>query len=64
MRYNGDMVYFGKGKRLIDVSKYLRDPKKRWAMILDAAERNSMIAGLPPFTEKMKKELLREFESG
>jgi len=57
------MTHFGSGPTLRQSCKYLRDPNIRWQRILDASERNSIIEGLPPFTEEMEKKLLVEFKT-
>ncbi len=53
-------IDFGTGPRLIDVHPDLKDPEKRIAMILDVAERNSVIEGLPPFTPELREQLRQE----
>lgn len=54
---------FGKGSRLRQHSHYLRDPQERHARILDVTERNSIIEGLPPFTPKDRKRILKKLRS-
>lgn len=49
------MNFPGKGPTLIEHSPYLRDPVERAEQILDAAERNSVNEGLPPFTEDFRQ---------
>lgn len=54
---------FGKGIILRQFSPKLRDAAVRQKIILDRAERDSVIEGLPPFTQKMKKECLQELKT-
>ena len=51
------MIEFGTGLTLNEHCPYLRDAAERADRILDAAERNSVIEGLPPFTEKFRQRL-------
>jgi hypothetical protein len=47
--YNFGMnIEFGTGPTLQEFSPWLRDPAARLELILDAAERDSVIEGLPP----------------
>jgi len=50
----------GSGPSLIDASPWLRDPEERHERILDVAERNSVIEGLPPFTDEIRRKILDE----
>ncbi len=51
---------FGKGTILRQLSPKLRNAAIRQKIILDRAERNSVIEGLPPFTQQTTKECLKE----
>lgn len=51
------MKDFGKGPTLREASPRLRDDRERIERILTVAEINSIIAGLPPFTEEMRDRL-------
>ena len=53
-------IDFGKGLTLIEASPYLMDPRERVERILDVVERNSIIEGLPPFTEELRRELTEQ----
>lgn len=53
----------GSGPSLIDASPWLRDPAERHRRILDVAERNSVIEGLPPFTDETREKIRVELES-
>ena len=57
--YTG-VVTFGTGISLRQFSKKLRNSDTRQRIILDRAERNSIIEGLPRFTKQTKQECLRE----
>ena len=50
----------GKGPTLEQACSALRDEVERVERILDVAERNSVIAGLPPFSEELRETLRRE----
>lgn len=52
-------IDFGDGPPLKETSPWLRDERERHLRILDAAERNSVIEGLPRFTQEMRSRLLR-----
>jgi hypothetical protein len=54
------MVDFGKGPTLAQANPWLRDEAERIERILDVAERNSVIEGLPPFSEEMRERLRKE----
>lgn len=60
--YNSSMT-FGRGTILRQFSPKLRDAAVRQKIILDRAERDSVIEGLPPFTKKMKQECLQELKT-
>ena len=53
----------GSGPSLIDSSPWLRDRAERHRRILDVAERNSVIEGLPPFTDQTREKIRAELES-
>jgi hypothetical protein len=54
------MKDFGKGPTLEEANPWLRDEAERIDRILDVAERNSVIEGLPPFSEEMRRRLREE----
>lgn len=57
------MTDFGKGLPLEQANPWLRDEAERIARILDVAERNSVIEGLPPFSEELRRKLREELTS-
>lgn len=57
------MNNFGTGKTLRDASPYLRDAAERHARILEVAERDSIIEGLPPFSDEIRTKLKKQLES-
>jgi hypothetical protein len=54
------MTDFGKGPALEKANPWLRDEAERIERILDVTERNSVIEGLPPFSEEMRRKLREE----
>ncbi|MFZ5830815.1 MAG: hypothetical protein ACOY3P_12040 [Planctomycetota bacterium] len=54
------MNNFGKGPTLGQANPWLRDLAERVERILDVTERNSVIEGLPPFSEEMRRKLREE----
>jgi len=58
------MTDFGKGPTLEQANPWLRDEGERIERILDVTERNSVIEGLPPFSEEMRERLRKELTSG
>jgi hypothetical protein len=56
-------VNFGTGRPLTELVSSLRNPEQRIAMILDVTERNSVIEGLPPFTEEFRRQLRDELRA-
>lgn len=50
----------GTGPTLRDASPYLRDDAECISRILDVAERNSMIEGLPAFDEALRQSIRRD----
>ena len=54
------MTDFGKGPTLEQANPWLRDEAERIDRILDVTERNSVIEGLPPFSEEMRGKLREE----
>ncbi|MGO8747781.1 MAG: hypothetical protein ACLQNE_17550 [Thermoguttaceae bacterium] len=52
------MTDFGKGPTLEQAFPWLRNDAERVERIIEAAERNSVIEGLPPFAEHFQKGLL------
>ncbi len=55
--YNYTMIDFGKGPTLKEASPWLRDDKTRIERILTVAEINSVVEGLPPFTEETREQI-------
>jgi hypothetical protein len=53
----------GTGPTLREASPYLRDDAECIARILDVAERNSMIEGLPAFGEALRQLIRRDLEA-
>ncbi len=51
---------FGKGPTLEQACPALRNEAERVERILDVTERNSVIEGLPPFSEELRDKLRRE----
>ena len=51
------MTDFGKGPTLEQVCPWLRDRAERTERILDVAERNSVIEGLPPLSDEVRRQL-------
>jgi len=58
------MTEFGKGPTLQQANPWLCEAEERAARILDVAERNSVIEGLPPFSEEMRRRLQKELSGG
>ena len=54
------MTDFGKGPTLEQANPWLRDEAERIDRILDVTERNSVIEGLPPFSEEMRRKFREE----
>lgn len=50
-------IDFGTGPTLKEACSWLRDDRTRIELILDVAERNSVIEGLPPFQEEFRRRL-------
>jgi len=57
------MNNFGTGKTLREASPHLQDAAERHARILEVAERDSIIEGLPPFTDEIRTRLREQLES-
>jgi hypothetical protein len=57
------MTHFGKGPALEEANPWLRDEAERVERILDVTERNSVIEGLPPFSEELRRKLRAELTS-
>jgi hypothetical protein len=53
----------GNGPTLRNASPFLRDDAECIDRILDVAERNSMIEGLPAFDESLRHSIRRELEA-
>jgi hypothetical protein len=54
------MNNFGNGPTLEQFNPWLRDEAERVERILDVTERNSVIEGLPPFSEELRRRLREE----
>jgi hypothetical protein len=57
------MEHFGTGPTLAESNPWLKDPAERHRRILDVAERNSVIEGLPPFTQELREHILCQLRS-
>lgn len=53
-------IEFGSGPTLIEACPWLRDEQSRHERILDVVERNSVIEGLPLFTDDFRDRLRAE----
>lgn len=60
--YTNSMLNFGKGPTLREASEYLRDDAERHRLIVDIAERDSVIEGLPPFTAEIRSRILEQLK--
>lgn len=56
------MTNFGSGPTLREFNPYIRDEQECHARILDVVERNSVIEGLPPFTEETRERILAQLK--
>ncbi|HLA84460.1 MAG TPA: hypothetical protein VJL29_06675 [Thermoguttaceae bacterium] len=56
------MVPPGKGPTLKEACPWLRDDAERRRRIVDVAERDSVIEGLPPLREETRQRILRQLE--
>ena len=54
---------FGNGPTLKEACPYLRDDNERRERILDVVERNSVIEGLPPFSEETRQRIRQQLEA-
>jgi hypothetical protein len=61
--YNYGMNNFGSGKSLKETSPQLRDDAERHMRILDVAERDSVIEGLPPFSDETREKLRKQLQN-
>jgi hypothetical protein len=57
------MKDFGTGPKLREACRWLRNDHERHARILDVAERDSVIEGLPPFQEETRRRILAGFRA-
>jgi hypothetical protein len=53
-------INFGTGPKLKDACAWLQNDEARHERILDVAERNSVIEGLPPFQEETRRKLRKQ----
>lgn len=53
-------IDFGTGPKLKDACPWLRDERTRHDRILDVAERDSVIEGLPPFHDETRRMLRKQ----
>lgn len=53
---------FGTGPKLKDACRWLQNDQARREQIMDVAERNSVIEGLPPFQEETRQRLMKELK--
>jgi hypothetical protein len=56
------MIDFGKGPTLRESCRWLQNDEERWSRILDAVERNSVIEGLPAFSEETRRRFLEDLK--
>lgn len=56
-------IDFGKGPTLRQFAPWLRDDAERHRQILDVTERDSVIEGLPPFSEATREQILSELQA-
>ncbi len=61
--YADIMNILGSGPTLIVANPWLRDPAERHRQILDVAERNSVIEGLPPFSAAVRAQILAQLQA-
>ena len=54
------MTSSGTGRSVREICPWLADPTQRHNMILNVVERDSVIEGLPPFSEDFREELLQQ----
>ena len=57
------MKNFGTGPTLREACPWLKDDNARWERILEATERNSVIEGLPPLRDEIRRRLLEQFQA-
>jgi len=57
------MKEFGAGRTLRKASRWLQDDETRHARIIDVAERNSVIEGLPPLQEETRRRIMEQLET-
>ena len=57
------MKDFGTGPTLRESCAWLRNDAERHARILDVAERDSVIEGLPPFQEETRHKILERLRA-
>lgn len=48
---------------MLEANAWLQDDRVRHEWILDIAERNSVIEGLPPFSEEFRRQLLEQLKA-
>jgi len=58
------MMDFGKGPTLEHACQSLEDRAERTERILDVAERNSVIEGLPPLSDELRRQLREQLNAG
>lgn len=52
----------GTGPTLREACPWLLDDAQRHAQILEVAERNSVIEGLPPFSDEVRRRILEQLQ--
>ncbi len=57
------MNNLGTGPILREAFPWLRDDARRRACIIEVAERNSVIEGLPPLCEETRRQLMEQLEA-
>ena len=56
-------IDFGKGPTLQQFAPWLRDDAERHRQILDVTERDSVIEGLPPFSDATRAQILSDLQA-
>ncbi len=61
--YNSSMSEHSTNQPLQDSADWLRDDEERCRRILEVVERNSVIEGLPPFSEEFRQQLMEQLKA-
>jgi hypothetical protein len=57
------MIDFGKGQPLTVVCPWLRDAAERHRRIIEVTERDSVIEGLPPFSDETRRRIAEQLKA-